>query len=339
MRLGLFALIAVAAINVMFIGTASAQEHSFRFASLTPEGGYIHEKHLRPFVEAVEDDSGGRIEIDLQPVGVFGAPNKLYELVEAGIVDMAWTVQGYTSGRFPQSGVVELPFLFDKAETGSTLLWTMYEEGHFDRDYATVKPLALYTHRPYGLFTTGPEVRQAEDLEGLKVRTPSAIVGQALTILGGTPVGMQVTEMAEALRLGTIDSSVFPWEAIDLFGLQDELTALTDARIAAPRFMVIMNKARYEALPDDLKAVIDDHAGLAFSSGIGAGLDRQELKDKQRFAEMDGYTVIDLDPSVREIMEARTASVVDDWIADVEGEGVDGEALLARARDLIAELE
>lgn len=339
MRYRLSTLAAVVAVGLAAGSAASAQEHSFRFASLTPEGGYIHEQHLRPFVDSVESDSGGRIDIDLQPVGVFGAPNKLYELVEAGIVDMAWTVQGYTSGRFPQSGVVELPFLFDKAETGSTVLWSMYEEGHFDRDYATVKPLALYTHRPYGLFTTGPEVRQAEDLKGLKVRTPSAIVGQALTLLGGTPVGMQVTEMAEALRLGTIDSSVFPWEAIELFGLQDELTALTDARVAAPRFMVIMNKARYEALPTDLKAVIDSHAGLTLSRAIGAGLDQQELRDKQRFAETEGYTVIDLDPSVRDAMVTQTASVVDDWIADVEGEGVDGETLLARARELISEFE
>lgn len=331
--------LAVAAAVVALTAPAVAQEHSFRFASLTPEGGYIHEQHLRPFVEAVEADSDGRIAIDLQPVGVFGAPNKLYELVEAGVVDMAWTVQGYTGGRFPQSGVVELPFLFDRAETGSTVLWTMHAEGHFDRDYGTVKLLALYTHRPYGLFTTGPEVRTIENLDGLKVRTPSAVVGEALTILGATPVGMQVTEMAEALRLGTIDSSVFPWEAIELFGLQDELTALTDARIAAPRFMVIMNKARYDALPDDLKAVIDSHSGLAFSKAIGAGLDAQELRDKERFAEMPGYTVIDLDPAVRAEMEERSSSVIESWIADVEGVGVDGRALLERANALIGEME
>ncbi len=318
---------------------ATAQEFTFRFASLTPEGGYVHENHLRPFAEAVMADSDGRIAIDLQPVGVFGAPAQAYELVEAGIIDMAWTVQGYTGGRFPQSSVFELPFLFDRAEHGSAALWTMYAEGHFDRDYGSVRPLALYMHRPYGLFTTGRAVESVADMSGLRVRTPSAVVGQALEMLGATPVGMQVTEMPEALRLGTIDSSVFPWEAITLFGLQDSLEVLTDAQIAAPRFVVLMNSASYDRLPDDLKEVIDRHSGLEMSRAIGAGLDARELEDMARFDEMEGYRVVRLDDAVREEMIARTAPLLDVWKADMAQRDVDGAAMLERAQELMSAME
>lgn len=315
-------------------GAAAAQEVTLRFASLTPEGGYIHEEHLRTFAERVEADSGGRIAVDLQPVGVFGPPPQLYELVESGVIDMAWTVPGYTSGRFPQSAVVELPFLFENAETGSTVYWTMYEEGHFDGDYGTVKPLALYTHRPYGIFTTERPVETLDDMAGLKVRTPSALVGQALEMAGAVPVGMPVTEMAEGLRLGAIDSSVFPFEAIDLFGLEDLLVNLTDAKFAAPRFIVLMNQARYDSLPNDLKAVIDRHSGLAMSQAIGAGLDAREAADKARYAGQDGYTVIDLSDEARSAMMAATEGVYGAWIEDVGTRGVDGQALLDRARAL-----
>lgn len=314
---------------------AAAQEFTFRFASLTPEGGYVHENHLRPFVEAVMADSDGRISIDLQPVGVFGAPAQAYELVENGVIDMAWTVQGYTGGRFPESSVFELPFLFDRAEHGSAALWTMFEEGHFDRDYGSVKPLALYMHRPYGLFTTGRVVETVEDMSGLRVRTPSAVVGQALELLGATQVGMQVTEMPESLRLGTIDSSVFPWEAITLFGLEDSLEVLTDAQIAAPRFIVVMNRNSYDRLPDDLKEIVDRHSGLDFSRAIGAGLDARELEDKARFDEMAGYQVIELDEAVREEMMSLTAPLIETWTADMEQRGVDGTAMLDRARELL----
>jgi len=318
---------------------AAAQEFTFRFASLTPEGGYVHENHLRPFAEAVMADSNGRISIDLQPVGVFGTPAQAYELVESGVIDMAWTVQGYTGGRFPQSSVFELPFLFDRAEHGSAALWTMYEEGHFDRDYGSVKPLALYMHRPYGLFTTGRVVETVEDMSGLRVRTPSAVVGEALELLGATQVGMQVTEMPEALRLGTIDSSVFPWEAITLFGLEDSLSILTDAQIAAPRFIVLMNRDSYERLPDDLKEVIDDHAGLDFSRAIGAGLDARELEDKARFDEMEGYQVIELDDAVREEMITLTTPLLETWKSDMEQRGVDGAAMFEQAQKLISDMQ
>lgn len=327
-------LAATAIATVLAAAPAGAQEYSFRFVSLTPESGYVHDQHLRTFAEAVEADSDGRIAIDLQPVGVYGKPAQYHDLVKNGVIDMAWTVQGYTSGAFPQSSVVELPFLFETGEEGSDILWRMYEEGHFDGDYGDVKPIALYTHRPYALFTTGEEVRTPEDLEGLKLRTPSAVVGQSLEAMGAVPVGLPVTEIAENLRRGVIDGSVYPYEAIELFGLEEQVESLTDLRVAAPRFMVIMNRAKYEALPEDLQAVIDRHSGHALSVAIGAGLDEEERKLMEEYAAA-GNPVIELPESVRAELEAMTAPVYEDWLASMEGR--DGEALLERAREIEAE--
>lgn len=324
---------AAAAIALSAATSALAQEHTFRFASLTPETGYVHDQHLRAFKEAVEEQSGGRIAIDLQPVGVYGKPNQYHDLVKNGVIDMAWTVQGYTSGTFPQSSVVELPFLYETGEEGSNILWTMFEEGHFDGDYGDVKVLALYTHRPYALFTTGEEVRTVEDLEGLKIRTPSAVVGQSLEAIGAVPVGLPVTEIAENLRRGVIDGSVYPYEAIELFGLGEQVESLTDLKVAAPRFMVIMNRAKYDALPDDLKQVIDENSQGAMSVAIGAGLDEEERKLIEEY-EAAGKPVIELDAQTRAKLEERAAPVYEDWLASMEGRG--GREILDRARSLAA---
>ena len=200
-------------------GPARAAEYTFRFASLTPEAGYIHSQHLMPFKEAVERDSNGRIAVDLQPAGVFGRAPQMHQLVESGVLDMAWTIQGYSSGRFPQSEVLELPFLYETSAAGTRALMEMNDEGLFEQDYGSIKVLALYTHRPYGMFTTGTEVRTMADMAGLKMRTPSAMIGNALEMLGATPVGIPVSEIAENLRRGVIDGTVFVYEAIRPFGL------------------------------------------------------------------------------------------------------------------------
>ena len=315
---------------------ARAQEHTFRFASLTPEGGYVHAQHLVPFKEAVERDSDGRILVDLQPAGVFGKSQQTHQLVESGVLDMCWTVQGYTSGRFPQSSVVELPFLYETAEDGTRILMGMFEEGLFERDYGSVKILALYTHRPYGLFTTEREVRTVEDMAGLKVRTPSAIIGDTLTAVGAVPVGLPVGEMAENLRRGVIEGSVFPFEAIALFGLEDQFRSLTDLKMAAPRFIVAMNRARYEGLPEDLRAVIDEHSGTAMAMRIATGLDAEEQAVKARYAAAGEVPVIDLDPMVREALIERSAPAIEAWVASTAADGVDAEGLLARAREMAA---
>lgn len=317
-------------------GKARAAEHTFRFASLSPETGYIHSQHLAKFKEAVERDSDGRIYVDLQPAGVFGKVPQLHKLVESGAVDMAWSIQGYSSGRFPQSTVVELPFLYETSATGTQMLMSMYEDGLFQRDYGSIKVLALYTHRPYGMFTTGREVRSVADMAGLKIRTPSAMIGEALDALGATPVGIPVAEMAENLRRGVIDGTVFVFEAIKLFGLQDELKSLTDLKIAGPRFMIFMNKAKYEGLPDDLKAVIDRNSGMPMAMAIGEGLDVEELKFKTAYAQAGDVTVIDVDPAVRAEMIALTEPVTETWLAAMEADGHDAASLLGRAKSLVA---
>ena len=69
------------------------------------------------------------LALDLQPVGVYGAADQLLDLVENGIVDMAWIVNGYTPGRFERSGVIELPFLYETSEEATDAYYTMFEEG------------------------------------------------------------------------------------------------------------------------------------------------------------------------------------------------------------------
>ena len=96
--------------------------------------------------------------------------------------------------------------------------------------------------------------------------------------------------------------------------------------------MVIMNRARYERLPEDLQQVIDTHSGMGMAMGIGEGLDSEELRLKAEFDASDDYTVVELEAAAREEMVAATAPVEANWLATAQADGHDGEALLATAR-------
>jgi len=304
-----------------------------RFAALSPAGGYIYSQHLQPFADAVEKASNGRLIIDLQPVGTYGRPAQAFELVEAGVIDMAWTIQGYTPGRFRQSEVLELPFMFDDAETGSAVFWRMYQEGLFGRDYGSVIPLALYLHRPYGIFTTEQPLRTLEDFTGLKIRAPGALTGRAFEMLGATPIGLQATEMAEGVRLGTINAVAFPWEAIKLYGMDGLFNTLTDAKISSPRFIVLMNKRRFEKLPKDLQNVIRQHSGYELSRAIGAGVDKMELQTKQAYLNDPKTLVLELGGDERRRIEARIAPLITEWLqGDKRNTSAERKRLLKRAQ-------
>ena len=96
-----------------------------------------------------------------------------------------------------------------------------------------------------------------------------------------------------------------------------------------------MNKEVYDALPDDLKAVIDANSGADFSAQAGRISQEADDPARQKAVEL-GNTIIELTPD--QIAEWKTAAqpTIDAWVAEMDGKGFDGAALLAEARAAIA---
>ena len=69
-----------------------------RFASVDTETTAAYYQVLVPFARAVEEESGGRIEVALKPMGGYGKPAELFGMVEKGAIEMAATVPGYNPG-------------------------------------------------------------------------------------------------------------------------------------------------------------------------------------------------------------------------------------------------
>ena len=141
---------------------ASAAEIVLRFGSINTENTAPYDQVLLPFAKAVEEESGGRIEVALKPLGGYGKPAELFTMVEKGTIEMAASVQGYHPGRFPQSSVMELPLMFENSIAGTEAMMTLYKEGLLDKDYASVKVLGLYVLPPYPIFTTGKKIQSVQ---------------------------------------------------------------------------------------------------------------------------------------------------------------------------------
>src|SRR4029077_495823 len=129
---------------------------------------------LVPFSRAIEQESGGRIEVALKRVGGYGKPAELFGLVEKGDIEIASTVQGYSPGKFPRSSVMELPMMFDNSVSGTRALMALYTEGLIAHDYKSVRVLGLYMLAPYPIFTTGKKIQSVRDFRGLRIHTQAA---------------------------------------------------------------------------------------------------------------------------------------------------------------------
>lgn len=331
---------AVSVILATGVQVASAAETVLRFATINAEATPAYKNVLEPFARKVGADSGDRIEVALKPLGGYGKPAELFAMVERGDIEIAATVQGYSPGRFPQSSVMELPLMYDTATGGTQAMWKMYQEGLFDKDYASVKVLGLYVLPPYGIFSAAKPFEKLRDLRGMRVRTPSPTVGLALARLGMIPVGVPVNLIGNVLDAGTVDAITFGWDSLTTTvgaggkKLSEQVKILVDAKFAAPALMVVMNKAKWDAMPADMQAVIERHA-VDLTLSNARLRDEAEQVTRERLSTDPNYTYVGLDPQVRLEMAAAIQPAVTDWKDAMARQGLDGERLYARARELV----
>ncbi len=319
--------------------SAVAQEVTLRLHQFLPPQANVPKLVLDKWAADVMEQSGGRIKVEHYPsMQLGGTPPELMDQAKDGVADIVWTVVGYTPGRFPRTEVFELPFMVTTAKAASRAYWEMFEEHMKDTEFADLHILGTWVHGP-GLFHTKTAVEAPEDLEGMKIRGGSRTVNILLERLGATPVGLPVPAVSEALSKGVIDGTTIPWEvtaSLKVAELVQNHTEFKDVSLYTLTFVLAMNKAKYESLPDDLKQVIDDNSGLEFSMFAGDTMEASDAPSRQIAVDF-GNNIITLDEEATAEWRALAEPIYEEWVADMNAKGIDGQALIDEARAKIAE--
>ncbi len=318
--------------------SAFAQEVTLRVHQMLPPQATIPAKAIEPWAAKVQEESGGRIKVELYPaMQLGGAPPELYDQAKDGVVDLIWTVLGYTPGRFPKSEVFELPFMTGNSAASSAAFYNYVMENSAD-EFAGVKVIALHTHGP-GLFHSKDPIGSLDDLQGMKVRGGSRIISDMLAQLGAEPVGMPVPQVTEALSKGVIDATTIPWEVTPSLRVSELVKNHTgfsgNEGLYTQTFGFVMNMDSYNNLPDDLKAVIDANSGLEMSRQFGRVMDEGDGTGLA-IAVNAGNNIIQLDEAETAKWREAAQPTIDQWFADMEALGFDGPALYEAAKAAIA---
>ncbi|WP_407494591.1 TRAP transporter substrate-binding protein [Pseudooceanicola sp. MF1-13] len=318
---------------------AMAQEVTLKLHQFLPAQASVPKLILDVWADRVEADSDGRIKIDRYPaMQLGGRPPELVDQVMDGVADIIWTVTGYTPGRFPSSEAFEMPFIMTNGEDTSRAYWQYVEKNMLDTEFADLKMLGVWVHGP-GLIHSKDPITSVSELNGVKLRAPTRVTNKLFTDMGATTVGMPVPAVPEALSKGVIDATVIPWEvttALKVSELVENHTTFPNNALYTTTFIWAMNKDKYDALPDDLKKVIDDNSGEDFSAFAGKVMQEADQQGFD-FAKERGNNIIDLtDEQIQEWKDA-AAPIEAWWVEEVTSNGLDGQALLDEAKALIAE--
>ncbi len=245
---GLFKSLLAAGLVAGVIGTANAE--TLRFASESPRTDTQSIAGAR-FSELLKAKTNGALDIKVFADSSLGAFQAAIGGVRGGTIDMAVSGSGNFTGMVPLMGIFDIPFMFKDTAHAYRVL-----DGKIGQDVLDklgefgLKGLAYWDNGWRQLTNNRNPVHKPEDVKGMKIRTtgsPAHI--EAFKLLGANPVPMPLAELYTALEMKTVDAQEHPlgvlWSA-KLYEVQKHLSLTYHAYSA---LVVVMNKAKFDALP------------------------------------------------------------------------------------------
>jgi TRAP-type C4-dicarboxylate transport system substrate-binding protein len=319
---------------------ARSQEVTLRLQSFLPPVANPMKHFIIPWAQKIEKDSNGRIKVQVFPsMQLGGKAEQLLTQVRDGVVDIAWTLPGFTPGVMPKLEIFELPFLH-RSTNATVRSLQEYVAKHMQKDFEPYHVLLVHCHAG-ALFMTREPINKVEDFQGMKLRSYSRTNAWILEALGAAPLQVALPELAPMLSKGTVTGSILPYEIAPSVKMQDLTSYFTTLAPPQPRlstaiFTFLMNKKKYESLPPDLKKVIDDNSGanivdLAIKTWDQVEVDGEKVmhtKEKNKFVSLSAAETAKFKQKVQPVFD-RFIKLLDDG-------GDDGKKILAEVESLEA---
>jgi len=309
---------------------AHGQEtYELTFSTYWPTSYEYLFKPIEDFAQRVEENSDGRIEIEIfHSAQLFGGKEEL-GAVERGDIDMSAPLDIYHTGAVPSLGVSSLPFMWPSPAS----LQTTLDAGLWDQGIAqdlldkNMVVLNVAVGGPYQIYAKDFEVRTPDDLAGKKVAVSGTTASKALELMDGSPTTMSSGELYLALQRGTIDGTTRPLLTglgRNLYEVVDHLTLTNMAYFTS---FLIINKESWDELPADLQAVVQDAADRRSAEQLALLEDFLDAAVAQ--FEERGVNVHEATADELAAFQERMAPVYDWWTGQV----ADAETLIAFARE------
>ena len=317
---------------------AQAQDVTLRWHTFVPPVSNPSKFYV-PWAEKIEKESGGRLKIQLfWAMQLGGKAPQLLDQAREGVVDIVWTLPGFTPGRMPSVEPFELPFVHKDAMS-STLAMQDYQDMHLAEDYKDYHPLLTHSHAGF-LFQTKQPIRTMDDLKGLKLRAASRGGVWLLEALGATGIGLPLPEIPAALSKGVIDGVTLPYEIAPAVKTPELVSNFSELAGPQPRlgtnvFTLLMNKKAWDSLPPDLQKVLVDNSGRNVAKWAGQVWTDIEQPGKAAAAALPKNQFHTIPEAEVAKMKKAAEPVFARWFEEVGKQGIDGPKLLDDARKLI----
>jgi TRAP-type C4-dicarboxylate transport system substrate-binding protein len=285
--------------------------------------------------------TSNRVKCNILPKAVAPAP-ATFDAVRDGLVDLSYSVHGYTPGRYTLSKIAEFPFLGDSAIATSVAYQRIYQKhlAKFD-EHRGMKVITVFTHGPGNIFNNKRPVKSLADLDGIKFRVGGGVVNDVGKAIGANMTLKPAPQSYELLSSGVVDGVWFPNESVESFKLEKLIKYRTSlpGGLYNTSFAMVINPATWAKIPKADQAIIDKMSGEWAARFIGKYWDDADIKSKAA-QQVIGIEVTNADAKFVADFKAKTAPIEAEWIKEAEAKGLkNAAAVLKEFRAEIAKLQ
>jgi TRAP-type mannitol/chloroaromatic compound transport system substrate-binding protein len=315
LKVGAFAVTGTVVGAPYVIVPARAQAMMLKMQGFLPSAA-APQKAFEKFAADVTAKSGGKLAIQALPGGGAVAVTESLNAMQAGILDGHYTAPSFFAGK--DAGFTALgdqgPSFSDVAARDR---W-FTEGGGLDIARAQYAKFGVHMVSPVFWASEHIPSRKAlngvDDLKGLKIRVPPGMISEIIAKAGAAVVNLPGGEVFNALQSGVIDATDWASPALNQeVGLYRAAKFSVNAFHSMPTTDIAFSKAKWDALPADMKALIEAEA-KAMSAALKDTLAKADAEAIEKM-KADGVTVVTWSRDEVAKLRALTSAVQDDLAA------------------------
>lgn len=307
----------------------TAQEIKLTYANFPPAQTFPCVQMER-WAKEVEKRTSGKVKVQTFPGGTLLPAKNIFDGVISGTADIGNFAMSYQPGRFPVSEAVDLPLGFQSAKVASLVLFDLIEK-YRPKEFEKVKIITAFTCAPNDLMTSKP-VKSLADLKGMELRV-SGTGAEVIKRLGGIPIAMPMSDTPEAIQKGIVKGIVSSLETLKDFNYAAYCPYATEANLFVVSFAVVMNRDKWEALPADVKKVMDD-LRREQAEWTGDYMDRHVKESLAWSKDKYNHQVFPLSKKDQAEVTRLVQPMLDDYVKRTESQGIPGKKIMGDVQQL-----
>lgn len=321
-------------------GATHAQEIKLKVADWLPLSHYTYSEGGKVFMDKATELSKGRIQLQHFPAEQLGKAKDAVALAQSGVAEIVNIAPAYITEKFPLSGVVELPGIYEGSCKGSYALAALAKPGGAldESEYKPngVRVLFAGALGAYRVLTAKKPINGVADFAGLKLRTAGGPMDQTAALLGANSIRLPGPDVLASLSRGTLDGVFWPLQSVKPWGLEGALKYVTpNLSVGSFSMVYAISEKAWQKLPADLQRVLTEAGDLATKAHCEY-VDRSEVKTIEAL-KAGGMVQIALpDNDVQKINQGY-AKIHDDWAQALDKRGKPGTKVLEAFRQRVAD--